>query len=742
MTAARPRRLLLEMLESRDAPAVFTVTTTADSGAGSLRQAILDADADAKAGLNTISFQIATGSQTITPITALPAITTPVVLDGTTQPGYAGTPLIVLDGSAAPAGSSGLILSNHTGSTVRGLEIVNFNKDFTGTFVNAAGINIQNGGGDTIQGNYIGTDGTHADPNGYAGILINNSANNLIGGTSAADRNVIAGNTDVGIYIANPGATGNIVEGNYIGTDATGAKPLPNGGATISIGGIVIAGFGTSGAIPNGNNVIGGTAAGASNLIAFERYAVQVVGSGGNSILSNSMHDNAVGILLDSNFHANDAGDADAGANGLQNQPLITSFVAASGGTGTQIAGTLNSLPNTQFLIQLYSSVKNGADAWGNGQGGTLIGTATISTDASGNATFSVLASMVPSGQYVVATATNLATNDTSPFSPPVLLPTTGGSGGTSGGGGSGGTTSGTGQPYALGATSGEPWVWVYNADGTLKMKFLAYAATFTGGVHIAMADVNGDGVPDIITGAGAGGGPHVKVFDGVTGNLITQFFAYDANFHGGVNVAAADLTGDGKADIITGAGPGGGPHVKAFDLTTGQVIASYFAYAPTFTGGVAVAAGDVDGDGLADIVTGAMAGGGPHLKVWHDATGELMSQEFAYGASYTGGLSIAVGDFNGDGKDDIAVAPESGGPARIRILAGDLTDIRDIEVYQDNYRGGTTVAMRDVDGSGTDEVLVNLDVNNNPLILGVQPTGDPTTVLSPTTALGGVFIG
>ncbi len=727
MTAARPRRLLLELLESRDAPAVFTVTTTADSGAGSLRQAILNANANA--GVDTIRFQIGTGSQVITPATALPNITDPVILDGTTQTGYAGTPLIVLDGSAAPLGTSGLVLSNNTGSTVRGLEIINFSKDFTGTFVNSAGINIQNGGGDTIQGNFIGTDGTHADPNGYAGILINDSANNLIGGTTAADRNVISGNTNAGIYMANPLSTGNQIEGNFIGTDATGVNALPNGAATVSIGGIVIDGFGAGGTTPNGKNSIGGTAAGAGNLIAFERYAVQIVNSAGNPILGNNMHDNGTGILLDGSSSPTAAGATHSGGNDDVGQPSITAVTP--GTTGATITGALTSTASAQFRIELFSSPKSGADAWGNGQGETLIGTATLTTDATGKGTFSIETPTVPSGQYVVATATNLATNDTSPFSVPLFTPVVDPIGGSKG------------QPYALGATSGEPWVWVYNADGTLRDKFLAYAPSFTGGVHVAMADVNGDGVLDIITGAGAGGGPHVKVFDGATGAVIASFYAYTPSFTGGVNVAGADLTGGGKADVITGAGPGGGPHVKAFDIATGAVLASYYAYTPTFTGGVAVAAGDLDGGGKADIVTGAMAGGGPHLRVWQGDTGELLSQEFAYASTYTGGLSIAVGDFNGDGKDDIAVGPESGGPARIRILSGTLADIKDIEVYQDDYRGGTSVAMRDVDGSGSDEVLVDLDANGTPLVIGVAATGNPTDLPAPAgTVPGQVFIG
>src|SRR5207244_1839112 len=154
------------------------------------------------------------------------------------------------------------------------------------------------------------------------------------------------------------------------------------------------------------------------------------------------------------------------------------------------------------------------------------------------------------------------ATGDTSPFSPPVVVPAP-----VDGGGGGGGSTGGTaGKGYAVAAASGEPRVWLYNADGTLKRTFLAYDAGFQSGVHVATADVNGDGVLDVITGAGSGGGPHVKIFDGATGDVIASFFAYDPGFRGGVNVAAGDVNGDGKADIITGAGPGGGPHVKVFD--------------------------------------------------------------------------------------------------------------------------------------------------------------------------------
>src|SRR5439155_22843059 len=120
---------------------------------------------------------------------------------------------------------------------------------------------------------------------------------------------------------------------------------------------------------------------------------------------------------------------------------------------------------------------------------------------------------------------------------------------------------------------------------------FFAYTPSFTGGVTVAYGDVNGDGVADIITGT-ASGSSEVKVFDGKTLSQFRDFLAYDPAFTGGVYVAAGDVNGDGFDDIITGAGPGGGPNVKVFDGKTGSVLMNFFAFSPSFTGGVTVAAG------------------------------------------------------------------------------------------------------------------------------------------------------
>ena len=142
----------------------------------------------------------------------------------------------------------------------------------------------------------------------------------------------------------------------------------------------------------------------------------------------------------------------------------------------------------------------------------------------------------------------------------------------------------------------GGPLVRVLSADtGEVLFQGMAFDSNLRSGVSVAVGDVNGDGWPDVIVAAGRGGGPRVRVFDGLTGDQLAgplgSFFAFAPSFTGGVNVAAADVNGDGTADIIVAAGPGGGPQVEVLSGVDGSVLASFFAYAPSFSGGVTVAA-------------------------------------------------------------------------------------------------------------------------------------------------------
>ncbi len=267
-----------------------------------------------------------------------------------------------------------------------------------------------------------------------------------------------------------------------------------------------------------------------------------------------------------------------------------------------------------------------------------------------------------------------------------------------------------------LGA-GGTPQVGVFDAaTAALQYSFLAYDTSFTGGVRVAVGDVNGDGSADVVTGTGAGGGPHVKVFDGSTGALIRSFFAFDPGFTGGVYVAAGDVTGDGAAEVIVGAGSGGAPQVKVFDGATGALIRSFLAYDAAFAGGVRVAAGDVNGDGSADIVTGTGPGGGPHVKVFDGSTGALVRSFFAFDPGFTGGVYVAAGDLSGDGAAEMIVGADAGGLPHVKAFDGTTgVLVRSFLAYDVSFTGGVRVAAGDVNGDGSADIVTGTGPGGGP---------------------------
>ena len=232
----------------------------------------------------------------------------------------------------------------------------------------------------------------------------------------------------------------------------------------------------------------------------------------------------------------------------------------------------------------------------------------------------------------------------------------------------------------------------------------------FVAGVRTAVGDVTGDGVPDLIAAAGPGGGPHVRVYDGVTGQPLAgplgSFYAFDRGFRGGVSVAAGDVNGDGAADVVVGAGAGGGPAVAAFDGRTGARIRSFFAYDPTFAGGVSVAAGDVNDDGRADIVTGAGPGGGPHVEAFSGASGKVLFSRYAYDPNFSGGVSVAVADTAGDGLASIVIGAGPGGGPHVKVIAPDGTVLKSFYAAAPTDSRGVAVAAGDTTGDGRAEVM------------------------------------
>ncbi len=179
--------------------------------------------------------------------------------------------------------------------------------------------------------------------------------------------------------------------------------------------------------------------------------------------------------------------------------------------------------------------------------------------------------------------------------------------------------------------------------SGNLKGQFFAYNSGFSGGVNLASGDVDGDGQDEIITGAGPGGGPHVRIFDG-KGKVQGQFFAYKQSFRGGIKIAVANFDGSalkGKEEIVTAPGKGGSPHVRIFDDFS-NLKGQFFAYDQNFRDGVNLNSKDVDNDGIAEIITGAGSGGSPHVRIF-DSQGKIIDSFYAYNKDFSGGVNVDI---------------------------------------------------------------------------------------------------
>jgi hypothetical protein len=559
-------------LAASSSGATFTVTNTNDSGAGSLRQAILDANGNP--GLDAIHFAIpGSGVQTITISTTLDAITDPVVIDGYTQPGASPNTFAVGDNAVIlikiDGGSSNPVLGfalGSDGSTLRGVSIVQAFNGGTMTFFQ--------GGNNTIAGNFLGVAPDGVTLGGFQGAIDIQGGNNTVGGTQPADRNVFASNnsdliladgngtviqgnyfnvnaagtaglgngrsgvnvefgtgvtiggsapgaanvigtwlvraiqigeacacttdtisiqgnlvgtdatgtvgissgtndaisvgrasnvtivgnvitnrTGIGIDLSgsNSGVSGVTIQGNKIGTDVTGALPLPNGACGIHI------------ADSNGvvTGTIGGPGVGEGNVIAYSgANGISVDGNAGPfTIVGNSMFRNGrlgialggIGCSANSNPTPNDAGDADTGPNLRQNFPIIQTVNHLVPETsGTELLGKLDSTPSTDFTLDFYADPACSNFPREFLQGKTYLGSARASTDGSGHAQFDVTFSVVTeAGARITATATDPSGN-TSEFAQRIIFSITPASGPASGG--TGITVSGTdfSNPTAL----------------------------------------------------------------------------------------------------------------------------------------------------------------------------------------------------------------------------------------------------------------------------------------------------
>jgi len=269
----------------------------------------------------------------------------------------------------------------------------------------------------------------------------------------------------------------------------------------------------------------------------------------------------------------------------------------------------------------------------------------------------------------------------------------------------------------------------VFDPTGS-ALTITPFAVGFSGGVRVASGDINGDGTADIIVGSGPGIVATVRVFDGATLLPIRELEPFGGQFSGGVYVAAGDINGDGRIDVIAGAGAANAPVVRVFDGRTNSDLAIFTAYDTSFQGGVYVAAGDVNGDGKADIAVGPATGMAPLVRVFSGANQTVLHEFFAFDPGFMGGVSVAAGDFNGDGKSDItaATAPsDNGSGPRVRVFNGNSAQVlADFFAYTPSFTGGVFVAAGDINGDGRDDIITGSGVGGPPTVSRfLAPTGE-----------------
>ena len=310
-------------------------------------------------------------------------------------------------------------------------------------------------------------------------------------------------------------------------------------------------------------------------------------------------------------------------------------------------------------------------------------------------------------------------------------------------------------QFFAVAAGAGGPGVvYVYDAVTHAEVfSFSPFGTGYTGGMTVAVGDLTGDGYDDIIVGAGAGGSPRVVVEDGQSESMLATFFAFDSSFRGGVNVASGFW--DGAADVILGAGSGGGPQVRViagYSVTSSTQfqLASFFAYDPSFRGGVNVGAGNFFGS--SSIIAGAGNGGGPQVEIYSVGLLSLgvttpMASYFAYDSSYRGGVSVAAGQVFGDGVTDVITGTGPGGSPNVRVFSSTTTtQIASFSAYSASFTEGVDVGtVNPPDLAGMTAILTGPGPGESATVQVVGPTGIGVGAsLQPygPNLLDGVFVG
>lgn len=286
----------------------------------------------------------------------------------------------------------------------------------------------------------------------------------------------------------------------------------------------------------------------------------------------------------------------------------------------------------------------------------------------------------------------------------------------------------------------GSARVIIYTQQGKRDGSFAAFTQNYQNGVVLAAGDVDADGYDEIIAARQSGTPPQVRVYSRQR-KLLKQFYAYETRFRGGVSIAAADIDGNGQKVIVTAPGPGRSPDIRLYTVQ-GKKIGHFLAYSKTYRNGIRIAAGDIDGDGKAEIIVGPMQGKNTKVKIFR-SDGTLVHQFYVYDKSFSGGIWLAAGDLDGNGVDEIITGPGAGKPPIVKVLDATGKVLRAMTVYDKKFLGGVTVAAGDLDGNGVDNILVGNGPGKNPIVKILDGVGKVIKQFKvyTTSYLGGIDV-